>query len=147
MCSVFVCNILVMCGSDELCLFVYLPVSQWKSGPLVQLGWTVSDELLCVQEDGSVLIYDLFGSFKRHFSMGQVSFLCRLTTKNLTNLISQKNKKTSNSSHKLKQKSSDLKDKAKDTNPSSENSHGYDKMRIQARCPSLLEIAEDGVTR
>uniref|UniRef100_A0A4W6G197 Vacuolar protein sorting-associated protein 16 homolog n=1 Tax=Lates calcarifer TaxID=8187 RepID=A0A4W6G197_LATCA len=45
----------------------------WKSGPVVQLGWTVSDELLCVQEDGSVLIYDLFGSFKRHFSMGQVS--------------------------------------------------------------------------
>uniref|UniRef100_A0A8C9Y1N0 Vacuolar protein sorting-associated protein 16 homolog n=1 Tax=Sander lucioperca TaxID=283035 RepID=A0A8C9Y1N0_SANLU len=43
----------------------------WKSGPVVQLGWTVSDELLCIQEDGSVLIYDLFGSFKRHFSMGQ----------------------------------------------------------------------------
>uniref|UniRef100_A0A3Q3IFB9 Vacuolar protein sorting-associated protein 16 homolog n=1 Tax=Monopterus albus TaxID=43700 RepID=A0A3Q3IFB9_MONAL len=48
-----------------------LSVFQWKSGPVVQLGWTVSDELLCVQEDGSVLIYDLFGSFKRHFSMGQ----------------------------------------------------------------------------
>ncbi|XP_077466084.1 vacuolar protein sorting-associated protein 16 homolog [Stigmatopora argus] len=43
----------------------------WKSGPVVHLGWTVSDELLCIQEDGSVLIYDLFGSFKRHFSMGQ----------------------------------------------------------------------------
>uniref|UniRef100_A0A8D2ZCI6 Vacuolar protein sorting-associated protein 16 homolog n=1 Tax=Scophthalmus maximus TaxID=52904 RepID=A0A8D2ZCI6_SCOMX len=43
----------------------------WKSGPVVQLGWTVSDELLCIQEDGSVLIYDLFGSFKRHFTMGQ----------------------------------------------------------------------------
>ncbi|XP_024121224.1 vacuolar protein sorting-associated protein 16 homolog isoform X1 [Oryzias melastigma] len=43
----------------------------WKSGPVVHLGWSVSDELLCVQEDGSVLIYDLFGSFKRHFSMGQ----------------------------------------------------------------------------
>uniref|UniRef100_A0A3P8NTS8 Vacuolar protein sorting-associated protein 16 homolog n=1 Tax=Astatotilapia calliptera TaxID=8154 RepID=A0A3P8NTS8_ASTCA len=43
----------------------------WKSGPVVQLGWTVSDELLCIQEDGTVLIYDLFGSFKRHFSMGQ----------------------------------------------------------------------------
>ncbi|XP_061909972.1 vacuolar protein sorting-associated protein 16 homolog [Entelurus aequoreus] len=43
----------------------------WKSGPVIQLGWTVSDELLCIQEDGSVLIYDLFGSFKRHFSMGQ----------------------------------------------------------------------------
>ncbi|XP_076026833.1 vacuolar protein sorting-associated protein 16 homolog [Genypterus blacodes] len=43
----------------------------WKSGPVVQLGWTVCDELLCIQEDGTVLIYDLFGSFKRHFSMGQ----------------------------------------------------------------------------
>ncbi|KAI4793360.1 hypothetical protein KUCAC02_032775 [Chaenocephalus aceratus] len=45
---------------------------QWKSGPVVQVGWTVSDELLLVQEDGSVLIYDVFGTFKRHFSMGQV---------------------------------------------------------------------------
>uniref|UniRef100_A0A3B3ZYC1 Vacuolar protein sorting-associated protein 16 homolog n=1 Tax=Periophthalmus magnuspinnatus TaxID=409849 RepID=A0A3B3ZYC1_9GOBI len=43
----------------------------WKSGVVLQLGWSVSDELLCVQEDGTVLIYDLFGSFKRHFSMGQ----------------------------------------------------------------------------
>ncbi|KAK5607500.1 Vacuolar protein sorting-associated protein 16 [Crenichthys baileyi] len=43
----------------------------WKSGPVVHLGWSVCDELLCVQEDGTVLIYDLFGSFKRHFSMGQ----------------------------------------------------------------------------
>ncbi|XP_068612430.1 vacuolar protein sorting-associated protein 16 homolog [Brachionichthys hirsutus] len=43
----------------------------WKSGPVVHLGWTVSDELLCIQEDGSVLTYDLFGSFRRHFSMGQ----------------------------------------------------------------------------
>ncbi|KAG9349381.1 hypothetical protein JZ751_027824, partial [Albula glossodonta] len=42
----------------------------WKSGPVKQLGWTVSDDLLCVQEDGTVLIYDLFGGFKRHFSMG-----------------------------------------------------------------------------
>ncbi|XP_038126852.1 vacuolar protein sorting-associated protein 16 homolog isoform X2 [Cyprinodon tularosa] len=43
----------------------------WKSGPVVHLGWSVNDELLCVQEDGTVLIYDLFGTFKRHFSMGQ----------------------------------------------------------------------------
>lgn len=42
---------------------------------MVHLGWSVSDELLCIQEDGTVLIYDLFGSFKRHFSMGQVSLL------------------------------------------------------------------------
>ncbi|XP_066522510.1 vacuolar protein sorting-associated protein 16 homolog [Hoplias malabaricus] len=42
----------------------------WKSGVVKQLGWTVCDDLLCIQEDGTVLIYDLFGSFKRHFSMG-----------------------------------------------------------------------------
>uniref|UniRef100_A0A3B3R9I6 Vacuolar protein sorting-associated protein 16 homolog n=1 Tax=Paramormyrops kingsleyae TaxID=1676925 RepID=A0A3B3R9I6_9TELE len=42
----------------------------WKSGVVKQLGWTISDDLLCVQEDGTVLVYDLFGSFKRHFSMG-----------------------------------------------------------------------------
>ncbi|TRY82477.1 hypothetical protein DNTS_029961 [Danionella cerebrum] len=41
----------------------------WKSGVVKQLGWTVSDDLLCVQEDGTVLAYDLFGRFKRHFSM------------------------------------------------------------------------------
>uniref|UniRef100_A0A672PQB5 Vacuolar protein sorting-associated protein 16 homolog n=1 Tax=Sinocyclocheilus grahami TaxID=75366 RepID=A0A672PQB5_SINGR len=43
---------------------------QWKSGVVKQLGWTVSDDLLCVQEDGTVLVYDLLGGFKRHFSMG-----------------------------------------------------------------------------
>ncbi|XP_066543432.1 vacuolar protein sorting-associated protein 16 homolog [Amia ocellicauda] len=42
----------------------------WKSGSVVTLGWTVTDDLLCVQEDGTVLLYDLFGGFKRHFSMG-----------------------------------------------------------------------------
>uniref|UniRef100_A0A9J7ZN93 Vacuolar protein sorting-associated protein 16 homolog n=1 Tax=Cyprinus carpio carpio TaxID=630221 RepID=A0A9J7ZN93_CYPCA len=42
----------------------------WKSGMVKQLGWTVSDDLLCVQEDGTVLVYDLLGGFKRHFSMG-----------------------------------------------------------------------------
>ncbi|RXM32863.1 Vacuolar protein sorting-associated protein 16-like [Acipenser ruthenus] len=42
----------------------------WKSGVVVHIGWTVSDDLLCIQEDGTVLIYDMFGNFRRHFSMG-----------------------------------------------------------------------------
>lgn len=42
----------------------------WKSGVVVHIGWTVSDDLLCIQEDGTVLIYDMFGNFHRHFSMG-----------------------------------------------------------------------------
>lgn len=46
---------------------------QWKSGQLVQLGWTASEDLLCIQEDGTILVYNLFCEFKRHFSMGNVS--------------------------------------------------------------------------
>nr|XP_014352910.1 PREDICTED: vacuolar protein sorting-associated protein 16 homolog [Latimeria chalumnae] len=42
----------------------------WKSGQVVHIGWTLSEDLLCVQDNGTVLIYDIFGSFKRHFSMG-----------------------------------------------------------------------------
>ncbi|XP_078515863.1 vacuolar protein sorting-associated protein 16 homolog [Lissotriton helveticus] len=42
----------------------------WKSGRVVQLGWTASEELLCVQEDGTVLVHDLCGRYRRHFSMG-----------------------------------------------------------------------------
>ncbi|XP_075772198.1 vacuolar protein sorting-associated protein 16 homolog [Pelodiscus sinensis] len=42
----------------------------WKSGQVVQLGWTASEDVLCIQEDGSVLVYNLFCEFKRHFSMG-----------------------------------------------------------------------------
>uniref|UniRef100_A0A8D0L0Z3 Vacuolar protein sorting-associated protein 16 homolog n=1 Tax=Strix occidentalis caurina TaxID=311401 RepID=A0A8D0L0Z3_STROC len=47
-----------------------LASTPWKSGQLVQLGWTASEDLLCIQEDGTVLIYNLFCEFKRHFSMG-----------------------------------------------------------------------------
>lgn len=36
------------------------------------MGWTDSEELLCVQEDGVVLIYNLFGQYQHKFSMGQV---------------------------------------------------------------------------
>ncbi|XP_076968454.1 vacuolar protein sorting-associated protein 16 homolog isoform X3 [Tamandua tetradactyla] len=42
----------------------------WKSGPVVSLGWSAEEELLCVQEDGAVLVYGLHGDFQRHFSMG-----------------------------------------------------------------------------
>ena len=50
----------------------WLCVVQWNSGNVIQLGWSGSEDLLCVQDDGSILVYDLFGTFKRTFSMGQV---------------------------------------------------------------------------
>ncbi|XP_040295582.1 vacuolar protein sorting-associated protein 16 homolog isoform X2 [Bufo bufo] len=43
---------------------------KWNSGQVLQLGWTVSEDLICIQEDGTVLIYDIFCVFKRSFTMG-----------------------------------------------------------------------------
>jgi vacuolar protein sorting-associated protein 16 len=45
---------------------------QWNSGNIIELGWSSSEELLCVQSDGIVLRYDLFGNYKHSFGMGDV---------------------------------------------------------------------------
>ncbi|XP_063994060.1 vacuolar protein sorting-associated protein 16 homolog [Diachasmimorpha longicaudata] len=42
----------------------------WNSGQLLALHWSHQEELLCVQDDGMVLIYDLFGVFQSTFSLG-----------------------------------------------------------------------------
>jgi len=44
---------------------------RWNSGPVAALGWSCTEELLCVQEDGTVLVYDMFLAFRRTFAMGQ----------------------------------------------------------------------------
>ncbi|XP_035827127.1 vacuolar protein sorting-associated protein 16 homolog [Aplysia californica] len=44
---------------------------RWNSGTVVTMGWSATEELLCVQEDGVVLVYDMFLTFKKTFSMGQ----------------------------------------------------------------------------
>jgi vacuolar protein sorting-associated protein 16 len=35
------------------------------------MGWSDSEELLCIQDDGLVLIYNIFGQYQHKFSMGQ----------------------------------------------------------------------------
>lgn len=37
---------------------------QWDSGKLLTMGWSNGEELLCVQTDGLVLRYDIFGQFQ-----------------------------------------------------------------------------------
>ncbi|XP_025080748.1 vacuolar protein sorting-associated protein 16 homolog [Pomacea canaliculata] len=44
---------------------------RWNSGTIVKMGWTIMEDLLFVQDDGVVLVYDMFLTFKRTFSMGQ----------------------------------------------------------------------------
>ncbi|CAL7934755.1 unnamed protein product [Xylocopa violacea] len=43
---------------------------QWSGGQLVLLGWSQQEELLCVQDDGMVHIYDMFGAYQHAFTMG-----------------------------------------------------------------------------
>ncbi|XP_075231443.1 vacuolar protein sorting 16 [Lycorma delicatula] len=44
---------------------------KWNSGQIVQLGWSTTEDLLCVQDDGCVLIYDMFSNYQHTFRMGQ----------------------------------------------------------------------------
>lgn len=44
---------------------------EWNGGRMVKMGWSSNEELLCLQEDGHVLIYNIFGQTKGHFSMGK----------------------------------------------------------------------------
>lgn len=43
----------------------------WNSGELIHMGWSNDEQLLCVQESGDVLIYNMFGAYQKTFNMGQ----------------------------------------------------------------------------
>nr|CAD7587886.1 unnamed protein product [Timema genevievae] len=43
----------------------------WTGGQIIHLGWSSTEDLLCVQNDGCVLVYDMFGTYLHTFSMGQ----------------------------------------------------------------------------
>ncbi|XP_041968252.1 vacuolar protein sorting-associated protein 16 homolog isoform X2 [Aricia agestis] len=53
------------CAGDVISKF------PWNSGVLIHMGWSDAEQLLCVQESGDVLIYDMFGAYQKTFSMGQ----------------------------------------------------------------------------
>lgn len=44
---------------------------QWNGGQLISIEWASTEELLCIQDDGQVSVYDIFGSFQNSFQMGQ----------------------------------------------------------------------------
>ncbi|CAB4035540.1 vacuolar sorting-associated 16 homolog [Paramuricea clavata] len=45
--------------------------ANWEGVNLVQMGWSVFEDLLCVAEDGTISVYTLSGDFKRIITMGQ----------------------------------------------------------------------------
>ncbi|XP_031845297.1 vacuolar protein sorting 16 [Nomia melanderi] len=63
-------------GSNKPIIYLYTSAGkltaklQWSGGQLIGLGWSQQEELLCVQEDGTVHIYDMFGTYQHAFTMG-----------------------------------------------------------------------------
>ena len=47
------------------------------------MGWSVTEDLLCVADDGIVMVYDIHGAIKKILSMGQVSFISFCVMKRL----------------------------------------------------------------
>lgn len=43
----------------------------WDCGNLVALGWSDCEELVGVQDDGTIFIHDMFGNFVHKFSVGK----------------------------------------------------------------------------
>ncbi|CAG9822683.1 unnamed protein product [Phaedon cochleariae] len=44
---------------------------KWTRRPIVHMGWTNDEELLCVQEDGMVVMHNMFGKYLHTFSISQ----------------------------------------------------------------------------
>ncbi|XP_065372038.1 vacuolar protein sorting-associated protein 16 homolog [Calliphora vicina] len=50
----------------------------WNHGKLISMGWSDTEELICVQDDALVFIYDMFGNEKDSYSMGQEAGLTKI---------------------------------------------------------------------
>nr|CAG4649104.1 EOG090X01BU [Scapholeberis mucronata]SVE93461.1 EOG090X01BU [Scapholeberis mucronata] len=63
--------------SGKPIIFIFSPSGhlktsiKWSGGKLVSINWSASEELLCIQDDGCVSIYDIFGTYQNSFHMGQ----------------------------------------------------------------------------
>lgn len=59
------------CVSHSLA-FSFFYYIQWDKGRIVGMGWTETEQLLCVLEDGTVRMYNIQGEYTQ-FSLGKVS--------------------------------------------------------------------------
>ncbi|XP_057368312.1 vacuolar protein sorting-associated protein 16 homolog isoform X2 [Daphnia carinata] len=63
--------------SGKPIIFIFSPSGElkstikWSGGKIVEINWSSSEELLCIQDDGSVSAYDIFGNYQNSFQMGQ----------------------------------------------------------------------------
>lgn len=64
----------------KVSILIIIIILQWSSGHLINLGWSNNEEILCCQDDGLVLIYDLFGNYQHTFSMMKVVYITFITS-------------------------------------------------------------------
>ncbi|XP_053980459.1 vacuolar protein sorting-associated protein 16 homolog [Hylaeus anthracinus] len=63
-------------GSNKSMIYLYTSAGkltaklQWSGGQLINFGWSQQEELLCIQDNGLVHIYDMFGTYQHAFTMG-----------------------------------------------------------------------------
>nr|CAG4641471.1 EOG090X01BU [Eurycercus lamellatus] len=63
--------------SGKPIIFIFSPSGElkssikWTGGMLISINWASTEELMCIQDDGTVSIYDIFGTFQNSFHMGQ----------------------------------------------------------------------------
>nr|XP_040230562.2 vacuolar protein sorting-associated protein 16 homolog [Anopheles coluzzii] len=53
------------------CVGKLLSSINWDCGNLVTLGWSDAEELIGVQDDGTIFLHDMFGNFVHKFSVGK----------------------------------------------------------------------------
>lgn len=44
---------------------------KWNRRPIIKMGWSNEEKFVCIQDDGIVVLHDLFGNFLHSFSIGQ----------------------------------------------------------------------------
>ncbi|XP_017785891.1 PREDICTED: vacuolar protein sorting-associated protein 16 homolog [Nicrophorus vespilloides] len=64
-------------GSGQLIISIYsgsarhIKSIKWEGKPVVKIGWSNDERLICVQENGKVTVQDVFGSFEHTFTISQ----------------------------------------------------------------------------
>ncbi|KAK4881688.1 hypothetical protein RN001_005007 [Aquatica leii] len=44
---------------------------KWTRRPIIKMGWSIDEKFICVQDDGQVVMHDLFGNFIQAFTLCQ----------------------------------------------------------------------------
>lgn len=65
-------------GSEHLTISLFTgsgrpmgPSIKWTRKPVIKMGWTNDEQFICIQDDGLIVLHDIFGKFVSEFSICQ----------------------------------------------------------------------------